>query len=190
MSNVLDTPPATDPSGVSFWSTVLRYGIIGSLITIVMGLIGNLTGFSQPGSNFIAPMLFGLISIVVYIGVLVYAIRFHRDKELGGYITFGRAFIVGFLVAVIMAIIGQLFNYVYVTYIDPDLLANSIEGIREMYENMGMDEATIDEAMTKVEAQFEKQGTLLGSLPVSLIVNAVIAAIVGLIMKKSVPETM
>ncbi|KAA3621139.1 MAG: DUF4199 domain-containing protein, partial [Bacteroidetes bacterium] len=189
-SNVIDTPPATDPSGVSFCPTTIRFEIIGALITIIYGLIGNLTGLSNPSSGIAATAIFGILSIVIYIGVLVYAIRKHRDGELGGYITFGRAFIVGFLVAVIMSIIGQLFNYVYLNYIDPDMLANSMEGIREMYENMGMDEGTIDEAMVRVESQMDKQKTLLGSLPITLVVNAVVAAIVGLIMKKNVPETM
>lgn len=190
MSNVLDTPPTADPSGVSFWPTAIRFGVIGGLITIIFGLIGNLTGLSNPSSGMAMTVIFGIISIVIYIGVLVYAIRRHRDGELGGYITFGRAFIVGFVVAVIMSVIGQLFNYVYLNFIDPDMLANSIEGIREMYENMGMDEGTIDEAMVRVEQQMDKQKTLLGSLPVTLIVNAVVAAIVGLIMKKNVPENM
>ncbi|MCB0651686.1 MAG: DUF4199 domain-containing protein [Saprospiraceae bacterium] len=190
MSNVLDTPPSTDPSSVSYMQTVLRYGVIGAMITIIFGLIGNLTGLSSPCNGIAMTAIFGLVSIVIYIGVLVYGIRKHRDDELGGYISFGRAFLVGFLIAIIMTIIGQIFNYVYFNYIDSELLSNSMDCIREMYEKMGMDEATIEEAMSKAGDQMDKQKSLVGALPMALGINAVVAAIVGLIMKKSVPETM
>ena len=89
-----------------------------------------------------------------------------------------------------MTIIGQIFNYVYFNYIDSELLSNSMDCIREMYEKMGMDEATIEEAMSKAGDQMDKQKSLVGALPMALGINAVVAAIVGLIMKKSVPETM
>ena len=78
MSNVLDTPPSTDPSSVSYMQTVLRYGVIGAMITIIFGLIGNLTGLSSPCNGIAMTAIFGLVSIVIYIGVLVYGIRKHQ----------------------------------------------------------------------------------------------------------------
>lgn len=190
MSNVLDTPPVADPSSVPFSQTVIRYGVIGGLIMVVFALVGNVTGLSNPSSGIAMTIIFGVLSIVIYIGIMVAGIRKHRDEELGGLISFGRAFIVGFLIAVIVGVIGQVFNYVYMNFIDPDYLSNSVDGIRDMYENMGMDESMIDDAMVKVEEQFEKQKSLWKPLPGTLGVSAVIAAIVGLIMKKKAPETM
>lgn len=190
MSNVLDTPPSTDPSSVSYMQTVLRYGVIGAMITIIFGLIGNLTGLASPCNGIAMTAIFGLLSIVIYIGVLVYGIRKHRDEELGGFISFGRAFLVGFLIAIIMSIFGQVFNYLYINYIDPELISNSMDCFRDMYEKMGMDEATIEEAMSRAETQMEKQKSLVGALPMAIGINAVVAAIVALIMKKNVPETM
>lgn len=190
MSNVLDTPPVQDPSTVPFSQTVIRYGVIGGLIMIIYTLVGNVAGLSNASAGIAVTAIFGLVSLVIYIGILVYGIRKHRDEELGGFITFGRAFVVGFLIAVVMSIIGQAFNYVYMNFIDPEYAANAVEGIREMYENMGMDENTIDTAMEQVEVQMERQKSILGSLPYALGINAVVTAIVALIMRKNQPEVM
>jgi hypothetical protein len=190
MSNVLDTPPTVDPSSVPFTQTVIRYGVIGGLIMVIYSLLGNITGLSNPSSGIAMTIIFALLSFVIYIAVMVMGVRKHRDEELGGYVSFGRTFLVGFLIAVIMGVIGQIFNFFYLNFIDPDYLANSLDGIREMYENMGMDENMIEDAMVRVESQFESQKSLWKPLPGVLGVSAFIAAIVGLIMKKKEPETM
>lgn len=45
-----------------------------------------------------------------------------RDKELGGYITYGKAFGVGFWTTLFATIISGIFTYIYVLYIDPGLI--------------------------------------------------------------------
>ncbi len=190
MSNVLDTPPVQDPSGVSFWPTALRYGVIGALISIIYSLIGNLTGIASTCMGFIAPTLFGVGSLVITVLVLVYGIRQHRNNELGGFISFGRAFMVGFVIMLVMSVIGQVFNYLYLTYVDPEMINNMLECTRERFEAMGLEGADLDAQMENMENQMKNQFNIGRGLGISVIVSAVIAAIMGLIMKKNVPESM
>ncbi len=189
MSNVLDTPPANDPSGVSFWPTAIRFGLIGGLISIVYQLIGSITGFASTCAGMFAPAIFGLGSLIITVLVLVYGLRSHRN-ELGGYMTFGRAFMVGFVITLIMSILGQLFSYLYLTFIDPDMITNMIDCTRDRLEEMGMEGADLDDQMARMERQFENQTSIVRGLGISAIASAVFAAIMGLIMKKNVPETM
>lgn len=183
--NTLDTPPVTDPSTISFTETAIRYGLIGGLITIIYALLGIVTGFTNPSSGIAISIIAGIISFVIFIVVIVKGVGQHRDKELGGLISFGRAFLVGLVIALIMALLGKVFNYIYFNYIDPEYLANAVEGIREMYENMGMDESMIDASMEAAEEGLNQQKTLLGGLPMIAGMSAIVSAIIALIMKKS-----
>lgn len=184
MNNSLDAPPIVDESAVSFVTTAVRYGLIGGLITVLYALVGIVTGMTNPSSGMAMSIIAGLISFIIYITVIVKGVGQHRDKELGGLITFGRAFLVGLIIALIMSLLGKLFNYVYFNYIDPSYLSNALASLPEMYEEFGMDENMIEASMEAVETEFESQKTLLGGLPTIGIMAAVISAIIALIMKK------
>lgn len=187
--STLDHPNSgVDPSTVSFWPTALRYGVIGGLIMVVYGLVGNITGISKPSSGFGLVIANLFITIGLYVSILVVAIRGHRDGDLGGYISFGRAFIVGLVAAVIMGILSAIFQYVYITMIEPDFAATMVAEMEQMYLDMGLDEAQVDEAMKQVEGNFTATAMFTSGLLYSVGFGAFISLIVAAIMKKNPPE--
>ncbi len=166
-------------------STVIRYGLIGGLLFIIVALIGNLTGLSSPSS--MTSVIFNmLIGLVLFVGLMVVAIRYHRDKELGGYITFGRAFLVGLLVTLIAGTVSNLFNYFYITVIDPEYMANMVRDMQGMYEGFGMSEEQIEQAMARVQNMTPGRIMLQGLIG-QIVMGSIVAAIVGAIMKRK-PE--
>jgi uncharacterized protein YneF (UPF0154 family) len=190
MSDVLETPRLTDPSDVPFINTAVRYGIIGGLIFIIYGMIGNLTGLNRPSAGFGAIGLNFLISIGLYVGIMVAAVKKHRDAELGGYIPFGRAFMVGLVVAVIAGILGGIFNFIYMSYIEPDFMETMIAETQAMYERMGMSETQIEKAMEQVKSSFEPSKMLIQGFVWSAILGGIVSLIVAAIMKKNPPESL
>lgn len=177
-----------DPKNVSPQNTILRYGLVGGLGLVIYALIGILTGISNPSAGMVSVAINSVIVIVLYLGLLIFAVRHHRDNELGGYIKFGRAFMVSFFVGLIAAILSTIFNYVYLNFIDPDYLNTIAEGSAEMLEKFGMNEEQIEAAI---------EGTKEGASPKSLLMNllggsafgAIICLIIAAVMKKDQPQT-
>lgn len=179
----LDTPGTLDPKAVSPWPTIKRYGLIGGLVSVVYGLIANMTGIA-----FTSITLNTVISFVISIAIIVLAVKHHRDEDLGKYIPFGRAFMVGFFTLTIATVIALIFNYIYVAFIDPSVVEQGFEASRKMMENFGMEEDKIEEALEQQRAQYSPLKNSLFGLVFAMILNAIFALIVGAIMKKTPPE--
>jgi len=185
--DTIDNPlTPTNPSDVPFMQTALRYGLIGGAISVVVNLVAQLLGWAD-GSNMGMSMLIGAIGIAVYIIAQVMGVRQHRDNELGGYISFGRAFLVCLVIAMVMAIIASLFNYIYLNFIDPEAMERMIEGIREQYEEMGMSDEDIENALSMIDMTTSPLMQIVGGIFGGAVMGGITGLITGAIMKKEPP---
>ncbi|MCB0706888.1 MAG: DUF4199 domain-containing protein [Saprospiraceae bacterium] len=175
-----------DSASVSPWPSILRLGLIGGLIFIVVAMVSNLTGFSVPTSmmGVIASLV---VSIALAVGLCIYAVRQHREQELGGYITFPRALLVGFMVLLIASLVSGVFNYMYVGFIDPGFAEAAIQKTSEWMESMGMTASQIEEQLTAMEARLTPMGMLKQSLIGAPIISLIIGLIVAAVMKRNRP---
>lgn len=185
--STLDNPNVSTASS-SIWPTVGRYGLIGGLVFIVYALLGNLTGFARPGAGFGAMAINLIISVILYVGLMVIAIRHFRDTENGGFISFGKAFLIGLGVAVVAGLLNSIFTYFYATVIEPDYFETILRESEEMYERFGMSEEQIEEAMAQAEKSMTPGWIFVQSLGASLVMGSIVAAIVGAVMKRN-PDT-
>lgn len=172
-----------DENSVPFIPTAVRFGLIGGLIFIVYSLIANLTGLSIPNS--LGKVFFGLaLVLAISIAFVVYVIRHHREKDLGGYISFKRAFLLSFVTMLIASIISGVFSMIYVAFIDPSFLDAVIDGTEEMMTNLGAPAETIETQMAEMREKMTVVGMLKQGLMNGIIGGAVISLIVAAIMKK------
>ena len=167
--------------------TITRYGLIGGMILIVYSLLGNTIGFSRPSAGFTSLIITGLISIAVYVVLIVMAVRQYRDRENGGAITFGKAFLIGLGVAVIIAALSGIFSFLYISIIEPDFLETTMGDMEELYGSLGMSEEQIEQAMEQVRNSLTPGRMILQSLISGLGFGSVISAIIAAIMKRN-PE--
>ncbi len=180
-----DHPQASD---VSPWSTIQYYGLLGGLIFIIFSFLGNTVGFGRPCAGFVSLAIFGLFFMVIF-GFLIFAvIRKHRDDELGGYITFGRAVLVGTGAALIAAIFYAGYGYVYAAYIEPDLAVQMVDEMQVMFEELGLEDSVIDEQMADLEARMEPGAQLTSDLTSAVGIGVFFSLLFGAILKKSPPE--
>lgn len=185
--NTIDNPLIpTDQDDVSFLQTALRYGLIGSAAAIAVNLVSQLLGWAD-GSDMLMAVLVGVVGIAVYVVAQVMGVQHHRDNELGGYISFGRAFLVCLAIAMIMAIIGAIWNYIYLSFIDPDMMERMTEMLREQYEEMGMSEDDIDNALSMVDMTTSPMVQLLSGIFGGALIGVITGLIIGAVMKKEVP---
>lgn len=185
MATLDDPTRIPQPSEVSQWPTVQRYGLIGGLVFIIYGLIANFLGWNQPGST--GGMLNMVISIALFVGLMVVAIRQHRDEELAGFIPFGRAFSVSFFTGLLATVISSIFQFIYVKFIDPGFIERMKETTLETYEKMGMSEEQIEQSMEMLDKMYTPGMMVFWAVIGAAVVCAIVALIVAAIMKRNPP---
>ena len=103
-----------------------------------------------------------------------------RDKTLGGVMSYGQAFGAGFWGGLFAAIVGAIFTYFFVSYINPDMISEIlIEAEEEMLNsNSEMSDEQIEQALSFTENFIANAGALT---ILSFITNVISATILSLI---------
>lgn len=190
MNSALDYQ--NSPSDESIMPTVIRYGLIGGGILIVLQLVMTLSGFSDPANametgNMMTSIGVGLLSFIAYVVIQVIGVRHYKQNISSGFISFGKAFGIAILIAIIMAVIGSLFNYIYMTFINPGFLETVLDATRDMYEEMGMGEDEIDQAMKIVKMTMNPVAQIIAGLFSGAIMGGISGLIIAAVMKKDPP---
>ncbi len=185
MTTLDDSIRPVEESTVPFLPTALRYGLIGGLIVMVYGFIANMTGLSLPTSilKSLGVMVLGII-VTVLIGY--FTIKHHRDNELNGFISFGRAFKLVFVTFLIMSVFSTFFNWFYSAVIDPNFVDDVISAMTDMFEGMGMPESEMEKQIEAAKVRFTPEG-IFSTAIWAIVFSAVIGLIQAAIMKKKAP---
>lgn len=179
----IDNPMnAPAPGSVSPWPVSMRYGGIISVILIIFGLILYVTGISDPAKPSGASQVLSCLNYIIMIAGIVMAIKYHRDKELGGFISLGRGIGTGTLTGLVIGVISAVWMIIFMKFIAPD-----------------MSQAIMDAAMSQAQpGQEEMTEKMVGyfSNPFSLAIISLIGSVIigfltgligGAIMKKEPP---
>ena len=164
----------------------LRFGAIGGMVMIALGLVLQLTGLVDPANPQNSTNWLGnVLNIAVTVGVIVYAIKaFMADN--GGFVTFGRGFTVGALTVLVMVVISVIWTYVYFAVIEPDLVDTIREVTKDnMIEKQGMDPDQAEKTMGAIGWMFSP-GMMAGWVAIfGVIFGMIISLITAAIMKKN-----
>ena len=81
---------------------VLVFGSIAGLIVSILMAISMITMYNNPGiGHGGGSMIIGYLSMLVAFSLIFVAVKNYRDKQNGGVISFGKAFKIGLLIALI-----------------------------------------------------------------------------------------
>ena len=170
---------------IPIWSNVKKWALISALIGIVFQLIQQVTGVMGKSGTIIA--LYTVVSIGVSIAIYVMALREHREQELGGFMSFKRAFYLAFMIGLVSMVIVLIFNYIYMNFINPSAMESQLEMTRVMMEKFGMPEEQLDAAIEKQRVSLTSPMSILTGLLGGGVVVAILSLIMGAIMKKERP---
>jgi hypothetical protein len=106
----LDSSPQDQPSVMSVG---LRYGLILTAISIIYMLVLIAVGSSPFEQDWK-----GYVNFIFIIAVFVMAHKYFKDNG-DSYMSYGQGFGITFMVTLISTIIGMIFSYVYINFIDP-----------------------------------------------------------------------
>ena len=162
-------------------SVGIRFGLIGALISVAYFLILNVSGID---------MTRGVWNWFGYALTLVLLIFAHQQfKERGdGFMSYGQGMGVAFWMGLVSAVLGSLFTYVYVKFIDEgflELLKNKqIEALQEQ----GMSEQQIDQAIEVSSMFMTAEAILVMGLIGGIAVTLIIGLFVTIFTQKKNPE--
>lgn len=166
---------------------IIRYGVILGFISVILAVVMNILGAGDPmNPKPGASMVIGCGSLILSIVLMVLAVKAIRDSQHnGGSIKLGDAFMLSFLVGMIATVIGALYNFIDVSFLNPE----KMEMAREMMEQAMEDAGEVDGAAQGITSFFMNFATNPTAQLVSTIIggaffNAIIAIIVAAIMKK------
>jgi hypothetical protein len=155
---------------------LLYGGITGGAIllhsVVLYAMDASFSGYSVI-SGYVLPA--GLIFLVLYL---------YRKEYLGGAMSYSQGLGMGTLLMVVAGIISAIYTYVFIKYIDPDFVKLVVQMQEEKLIAKGMDDATIEQAMSFTE-KFRSLGFMtIGSFFNSVFMGAIISAIVSIFLKK------
>jgi hypothetical protein len=165
----------------------IKWGLILGLISVIITLLIYLVDIAIFTKTY-----FSFIYIAVYIGFVIYAGRDYRT-QMGGFLTYGKAFLHAFVILLIAGFIDRVFLYILFNFVDPQaaetLLRLTMETTMKTMEAFGAGSSNpemMDEMAKGLQDAYTLGGLAKGYL-IMIIGYAVGAAIIGAINKKNEP---
>lgn len=162
----------------------LNYGAYMALGTIAVSVIVYALGHTYD-----QPIWQSLLNFAIMIMAIVFGLKTFKSTG-DGFMSLGDALKTGLAISLVAAIIGVLFNYIFMNFIEPDFVTNMLEITEEkmLAENPNMTEDQRQTAMD-MTAMFMSPGMMAAfGLIASLFFGFIISLIAGLVMKQNRPE--
>lgn len=161
----------------------LNYGLVLGLISVAFVVVLYATN-NLLDQNWITTV----ISFIIMIGVIVYALNAYK-KANGGFMSLSQAIKVGLGVALIGALVGAVYNFIFMSFIEPNFIDLIIDKQREtMVEAQpNMTTEQIDQSLEMVKKFAGPWISSAFQIVGGLFFGFIISLIAGLIMKKENP---
>ena len=177
MENPFEAQPA-----ISLGKNALTYGAILGGISIVYSLILWILGqtFNKP---------LGYVAFIFVIGLMFWGTKEYRDKHLGGYISYNKAFASNFQIGLYSFIISAIYMFVLYTVIDPSLLVTMRQmGIdAALAKNPSLTQEQIEQGMDKMKFFMSPVFYSIIAVVGGALVSLVLALIIAIFQKKEKP---
>ena len=171
--DTLDSSSRSLPNN-PIWNTVLRYGLYCAGAFVVFSLLLYLVNFNM--MTFGGMAVFYVLLLAISFTFAIMAQRAQRDQVDGGYITYGKALLVGLATVLLGVFVSSFWNYILVNFIDPGY----VDSLKEQFiETWG--EQMPAESLEQALEGFDKSGDLLNTIKQGLIGGVIYGLIVGLI---------
>ncbi len=131
-----------------------------------------------------SPLKYGSY-VIMAIGLYLSIVAF-RDKQLDGFISYGKAFSSGFYTGLFASVIASVFTIIYVQYIDTELIANILLIAEEsmLEANPDMSNEQIDQALSMTEMFTSPIMMGVMGFIANLILSAILSLIIAIFAKR------
>jgi hypothetical protein len=168
--------------------SALNHGLIFGVILVIFQLVMWMTGFMPVGIG--KGLLILLVTFIIYIYGTFWFTKNYRNTILGGYMSYGDAFLYGFTVFMIATVITAIYSFIFNSFIDPEYTARIVKASSDWTEtymrSRGVPEAQISSALDRISGKAlpTPLNTSLKSIGFGLIGGAIVSAISSAFAKK------
>jgi uncharacterized membrane protein (DUF106 family) len=127
-------------------STTMKWGLITGAVYVIFALINNILGVQEGGGFSMVGLLTNTLILGATFFTIYSGIKEIRDTQLDGFLTFGQGFKSGMGIALIACIVSAVFTYIYVSFIDPELINRVTAMTEAQWEEQNMPEEQMDMA--------------------------------------------
>ncbi|HNS17959.1 MAG TPA: DUF4199 domain-containing protein [Bacteroidales bacterium] len=159
----------------------LIYGLILGALLIVVSLIYYILDVNMFGLGFIFLNLFIMLAVVIV--VMLLGAKSFRDKYLGGKIDFKQCFFIGLIIGLVGFIISVLYNFIFMSYIEPGMMEESVNQFIEKWGDK-MTEEQLDDAINKMQSRLTPASQIRSGATSGIIMSVLFSLIVSLFVKK------
>ncbi len=180
----MDKSKTMETKQASVKSVALSYGALLGIVSILLGVIAYVMNVHLE-----RPWWLSVLSLAAMVLFIIYGIKSFK-KENDGFLSLGEAIKVGLAIALVSGIIGVLYQYVFVSFIEPDYVNQMVEMTEQkmLEDNPGMPEEQREMAISMTR-KFMSPGIMAAiGIIVSLFLGFIISLIGGLVMKQNRPE--
>jgi hypothetical protein len=162
----------------------LNYGLLLALLSIVLSVFAYVTD-----NHIDRPWWLSVLSMLVMIAIIVYGLKAFKNEN-GGFLSVGEAIKVGLAISLISGIIVAIYNYIFVTVIEPEYVTQLLEFTEEkmIADNPEMTESQLNMAMDMTEKFMSPMMMTAFAIIGTLFFGFIISLISGLILKQKRPE--
>src|SRR5207344_200070 len=133
---------------------IFTYGLIAGLISSSL-FIGLMLLGKGAEHDFKHGMIYGYTLMILAFAFIFVATKMIRDKQLGGTISFGRAFLIGLYISLIASTVYVLVWFVDFYFFNPDFVQQYSAHVMETMKAEGASAAKIDEAKAQMASLAE-----------------------------------
>ncbi|MEE1961926.1 Protein of unknown function [Flagellimonas taeanensis] len=108
--------------------TVVKFGAYGAITICALFLI---SWFVLDDLSLSLQEVLGYVSIILSLSFVYFGIKWYRDKENAGKVSFRDALIIGILISLITALVFGLLDVFYTEVLNPDFMAEYYENAAE-----------------------------------------------------------
>ena len=161
--------------------TVLVFGLFaGLIVATTMGIFMSICYKDPATSMGTGSMIIGFLSMIIAFSLIYVGVKNYRDKQLGGTISFGKAFKMGLLIALVASTIYVITWAILYTYVMPDFM--DIYSAEMIKQAAPADVQAKTEEMAKYKEMYKNPVffvlfTYMEILPVGLLISLITALI-------------
>ncbi|MDX1463925.1 MAG: DUF4199 domain-containing protein [Marinirhabdus sp.] len=162
----------------------LPYGAILGLLTVFLSVIVYVMDLTYE-----QPWWQGLIGFLFLIAVIVYGLKTFKTNN-SGFLSLTEAIKVGLAITLVSALIGVVFNLIFMYVIEPDFTANMLAAneTKMIEQNPNMTQEQIDMSLGISETIMSPAILSAISVIMALFFGFIVSLISGLVMKNKRPE--
>jgi len=158
---------------------ILIYGVVSGAIIIGSSIIGINAASGNEEAEFTAWM--GYLIMVVALSMVFVGVKRHRDRELGGVIKFGTAFLVGLGISVVASVIYVLGWEMNLAMTDYAFIEQYTSSVIRTKTAAGLAGAELDQLVQEMNVLTERYANPLFRMPMTFVEIFPVGLLVSLI---------